>query len=180
MSNLPTLVESLASSHGARSITRATFPAGATALKHYHTDYRETFKVHQGELTVLKDREKFSVKEGHLSPTIEMNETHTYKNSTKENVVVDIILEPGHRGCELANIIFSGFAEENKLGEISARKGYNMFWIVFYEITNTIPTGIPGFLYSLLKLFYGRKQIDGYKKNLIDRYTTGKYSSSQI
>ena len=104
----------------------------------------------------------------------------TLTNSTKENVVVDIILEPGYNGYELANIIFSGIAEEHKLGEISTRKGYNMFWIVFYEITNTIQTGIPGFLYSLLKLFYGRKQIDGYKKNLIDRYTTENGSSLQI
>ena len=174
MNNFPTLVESLESNRGARSITRVTFPAGASALKHYHTDYVETFEVHSGELTVLKHREKFLIKAGYLSPTIKLNEIHTYKNSTKENVVVDIILEPGHRGCELANIVFSGIAEENRLGEISARKGYNMFWIVFYEITNTIPTGVPGFLYCLLKLLYGRKQIDGYKKNLIDRYTTGK------
>src|SRR3982750_4107316 len=106
MNNLPTLIESLTSNHGARSVTRATFPAGATALKHYHTDYRETFKVLQGELTVIKAGNRYAVKAGQLSPTIETKEIHTYINGTKENVIVDIILEPGHRGCELANIIF--------------------------------------------------------------------------
>jgi mannose-6-phosphate isomerase-like protein (cupin superfamily) len=166
----------MASNHGARSITQVTFPAGATALEHYHTEYRETFKVHQGELTVMKDGKKYLVNAGQLSPTIKVYEIHTYKNNTKENVVVDIILEPGHRGCELANIIFSGIVKENKLGEVSTHKGYNLFWVVFYEITNTIPIGIPGFSYSALKFFYGRKRIDAYKKNLIDRYITGNDS----
>jgi quercetin dioxygenase-like cupin family protein len=172
MSNLPTIVESMASNHGARSITRVTFPAGATAIKHYHTEYRETFKVHQGELAVIKDGKKYLVKSG-LSPIIEMNEIHTYKNSTKENVVVDIILEPGHSGCELANMIITGIAEENKLVEISVLKAY-IFWIAFYEITNTIPVGVPGFLYGLLKLLYGPKKIEAYKRNLIDKYASGK------
>jgi len=160
----------MASNHGIRSVTRATFPSGATALKHYHTDYRETFRVHQGELTLIKGDKKYTIKEGELSPTIEMHEVHTYKNSSKDDVIADIILEPGHRGCELANIIFSGIVKDDRLGEVSARKGYNMFWIAFYEITNTIPTGIPWILYSLLKFFHGRKKIDAYKVTLISKY----------
>jgi len=39
--------------------------------------------------------------------------------------------------------------------------------IAFYGITNTIPVGMSGIVYSLLKLIYGRKRIASYKASLL-------------
>jgi quercetin dioxygenase-like cupin family protein len=167
MSNLPVTTESLKSNGSSRSVTRAVFPSGATAVRHYHTEYNETFKIVRGQLIVVKGGKDYLVRRGEQSPMIEIGEIHTYRNDSGEDVTVDIILQPGHQGCEAANLIFTALARDNQLDIFS--KKYSLFWLVFYDITNTIPVGVPGVLYSLLGLMYGRKRIEAYKAYLLKK-----------
>jgi len=165
MGNLPVTVESLESNGGARSVTKAVFPPGAKAVLHYHTEYEETFKVLGGQLALIKNGKKIILNAGELSPTIRKHDIHTYTNESSADVTVEIILQPGHKGCEIANRLFIILADQKKLYLFS--KTYSLFMIAFYEITNTIPVGIAGIVYSLLKLIYGRKRIAEYKASLL-------------
>jgi quercetin dioxygenase-like cupin family protein len=165
MDNLPVTIESLESNGGIRSVTKAVFPPGAKAVRHYHTEYEETFKVLMGQLTLIKNGKKIAVNAGDLSPTIKMRDVHTYINESSADVTVEIILQPGHKGCEIANHLFVVLARHKKSYLFS--KTYSLFMIAFYEITNTIPVGIAGIAYSLLKLIYGRKKIAEYKASLL-------------
>jgi quercetin dioxygenase-like cupin family protein len=164
MSNIPVTIETLKSNGGLRSITRAILPAGAKAVRHYHTQYTERFKVIQGELIVIKSGKKYSVRAGESSPSINTMEVHYFKNESADAVTVDIILQPGHQGCETSNLIFSALARENKLALFS--KTFSFFMIAFYEITNTIPVGITGAVYSVIKIF-GKRRIENWKVYLL-------------
>jgi len=165
MDSLPVTIESLESNGGTRSVTKAVFPPGAKAVSHYHTEYEETFKVSRGQLTVIKNGKRIAVNAGELSPTIKMRDVHTYINESSADVTVEIILEPGHKGCEIANRLLIVLAKQKKLYLFS--KTYSLFMIAFYGITNTIPVGMSGIVYSLLKLIYGRKRIASYKASLL-------------
>jgi mannose-6-phosphate isomerase-like protein (cupin superfamily) len=170
MSYGPTLIESLTTNNGKRTITRAVFPPGAKALLHYHTQFRETFKVHEGELTIFHGSTKQTLKTGQSSDTIKTYEVHCFKNLSHQNIVADIILEPGHLGCEMTNMILAGLEREGKLGLLSKFGGYNAEWIVLYDITNTVPVGIPRIIFSVLKFLYGNIKIEKIKQSFIEKY----------
>lgn len=170
MSDGPTLIESLTTNNGKRSVTRATFPPGAKALLHYHTQFRETFKVHKGELTILHGAIKQTLQAGQSSNTINTHEIHCFKNLSHQNVVADIILEPGHLGCEMTNMILAGLEREGKLGLLSKFGGYNVLWIVLYDITNTVPIGMPKIIFSVLKFLNGNIKIEKIRQSLIEKY----------
>jgi quercetin dioxygenase-like cupin family protein len=165
MADFPVLIESLTSNGGRRSVTRAVFARAAKAVLHYHTEYEETFHVIKGQLTVIKSGQIFVVNSGQHSPTIHIGEFHTYKNDSDSDVTVDIILEPGHAGCEAANNIVANLATSGK-GAMMEKK-YSIFWIAFYEITNTIPVGAEGMIYRLLGFFLGRRKIETCKRDLM-------------
>ncbi|NOT76652.1 MAG: cupin domain-containing protein [Cyclobacteriaceae bacterium] len=165
MEQLPITIESLHSNGGARTVTRAVFPPGASAVMHYHTQYNESFRVIEGQLILIKSGKEFKLNIGQLSPEIEFTEIHTYKNKSDHEVIVDIILEPGHQGCEDSNLILAALAKENKLGLLS--KKYSLFWLAFYDLTNTIPVGLAKTLCSMATFYYGRKRIKRYQRFLL-------------
>ncbi|MEJ1242245.1 cupin domain-containing protein [Chryseolinea sp. T2] len=166
MDNLPVTIESLESNGGARTVTKAIFPPGAKSVPHVHTAYEERFKVLQGELTVIKNGIEYVVNTGEYSPTIQKGERHSYINKSRQAVTVDIILQPGHEGCEVSNRLFVALAKQNRLYLFS--KTYSLFMVMFYEVTNTIPVGITGVMYSVLKWLYGKKKMEVYKARLMN------------
>jgi mannose-6-phosphate isomerase-like protein (cupin superfamily) len=170
MNNTPVTIESFRNNGGKRSVTRAIFPAGAKAVFHYHTQYQETFRVLSGELNVIHGDVMQTVRQGQLSDIIPRNETHCYMNVSTNAVEVDIILEPGHKGCEMTNSIVTGLEKDDKLYLLSAFGGYNITWLVLYELTNTILTGVPKVIFSFLRLLHGKQKIEKVRRNLIEMY----------
>jgi hypothetical protein len=59
--------------------------------------------------------------------------------------------------------------------ELTSRGGFNLLWTVLYDLTNTIPTGIPGFIYSFLRFCYGRGRMEGVKQELTVKYCRHYY-----
>jgi mannose-6-phosphate isomerase-like protein (cupin superfamily) len=175
MEHTPALIESLRDNGGTRSVTRATLPPGAKALRHYHSDFQETFLIQAGHLTIFHNGKNQILGDKVKSYTVPFGEIHTYYNRSTEDVVVDFILEPGHAGCEMTNDIFTGLVADNRVSELTSWGGYNLLWTVLYELTNTIPTGIPGNIYSFLRLFYGKRKMAKVKEELIVRYCKHYY-----
>jgi mannose-6-phosphate isomerase-like protein (cupin superfamily) len=170
MSKMPVTIESFKNNGSKRSVTRAVFPAGAEAVFHYHTQYQETFRVLSGELKVIHGNIVQTVRQGQSSDIIPKNETHRYTNVSINSAEVDIILEPGHEGCEMTNSIITGLEQDDSLHLLSAFGGYNITWLVLYELTNTIPTGVPGVVFSLLKFLHGKQKIEKARRSLIEMY----------
>ncbi len=173
--NLPLLIESLRNNSGDRSVTRVTLPPDAKALPHFHSLYNETFVVHSGWLTVIHNSGKHRIGQDIKSYTIPKRDTHAYKNDSGGEVVVDFILEPGHDGCEKTNDIIAGLARDKRLAELSRLGGYTILWCALYDLTNTIPVGIPGLIFSTIRLIHGNVKIERIKNQLLNQYCNLKF-----
>jgi mannose-6-phosphate isomerase-like protein (cupin superfamily) len=166
----PVLIESLRDNGGTRSVTRGFFPPGAESLLHYHTQFEETFEVVEGEFTVWLGTTKLTLGAGQSSPKIKSNELHRFKNLTQKNVVANVIIGPGHVGCENATLILAGLEKDGKIDMLYKFKGYNSLWIVLQEMTNTLPTGKPKVIFSILRFLLGRNKIEEMKQDLANKY----------
>src|SRR5450432_677392 len=148
MSNAPILIESLKENNGKRSVSKGIFPPGAECLKHYHTQWEETFEVVEGEFTVHIGKTVYSLTAGQSAPKIKINEIHYFQNLSKQNVIANVISEPGHAGCENATRILSGLESDGKFDLLGKFKGYNSLWIILYDMTNTLLIGLPKRIFS--------------------------------
>ena len=111
----------------------------------------------EGEFTVWQGNTKLTLTQGQLTPKIRTNEIHYFKNLSQKNVLANIIIEPGHAGCEHVTRILGGLEKDGLLSSLNKFKGYNVLWIVLLDLTNTLPTGIPKVIFKVLRLFCGRK-----------------------
>jgi mannose-6-phosphate isomerase-like protein (cupin superfamily) len=170
MSNAPILIESLNDNGSKRSITQGVFPPGAECYFHYHTQFEETFEVIEGKFTVFIGNTKLTLTKGQSSPQIKKREIHRFKNLSQKNVIANIILEPGHPGCENVNKILSGLEKDGKFSLLSKLKGYNILWIIVYEMTNTLLTGMPKAIFYFLRLIKGEIKIKKLENALLDKY----------
>jgi quercetin dioxygenase-like cupin family protein len=170
MSQAPILIESLKDNNGRRTISQAVFPPGAECPMHYHTEFEETFEVLEGEFTVFIGKTKLTLTTGQSTPKIKTNENHYFKNSSKKNVVVNIISEPGHAGGENATKILSGLERDGKYSLLTKFNGYNTLWIVLFDMTNTLLTATPKVIFNILVLFHGNSKIQRLRQDLLDKY----------
>jgi quercetin dioxygenase-like cupin family protein len=177
VSNAPVLIESLKDNNSKRSVSKGVFPPGAECLKHYHTQWEETFEVLEGEFTVYIGKTVHTLTAGQSAPKIKTNEFHHFKNLSKQNVIANIISEPGYAGCENATKIVSGLETDGKFGLLGKFKGYNSLWIILYDMTNTLLTGLPKIIFSLLRLVDGKAAIQKEKQDLLDKYCNDKGQS---
>jgi quercetin dioxygenase-like cupin family protein len=170
MRKTPILIESLKDNNGKRSISKAVFPPGAKCFRHHHTQWEETFEVIEGEFTVYIGKAMHILTAGKSSPKIRTGEAHYFKNLSKQNVIANVISEPGHVGCENATKILSGLEADGRLDLLGKFKGYNSLWIVLYDMTNTLLTGLPKLIFSILRVVHGKDAIQREEQDLLDSY----------
>lgn len=110
----PILIESLRDNNGRRSVTRLYLHPGRNLILHYHTEFEETFEVLEGEFTVWHAKTN-NINAGQSSRKIKLKETHRFKNQSQQIVIANVIVEPGHAGCEDVNKILAGLEKEANL-----------------------------------------------------------------
>lgn len=170
MSLAPVTVESLKNNNGKRSVTLAIFPPGAECLWHEHAQYEETFEIKEGEFTVWHGTTKEVIKAGQSSGKIKLREPHRFKNESQQNVVAHIIVEPGHKGCEDVNSILAGLEKAGEFNNLNKFKGYNSLWIILYDMTNTLLTGMPRVIFTFLNFILGKNKLENVRRELLDKY----------
>jgi hypothetical protein len=95
-----------------------------------------------------------------------------YEKNTFENNLISSgdILFTGHPGCENVNKILSGLEKDGKFSLLRKLKGYNILWIIVYEMTNTLLTGMPKAIFYFLRLIKGEIKIKKLENALLDKY----------
>lgn len=143
-------------------------PAGGTPL-HYHNHYSETFKVSQGELSIIFGNKAMVVLKPGSHYTVSKGTQHRFFNATGKPVVFKVLIEPGCAGFENALRIMYGLATD---GHTNA-KALPKSWKHIAVITNMSDMNSPGILSLIAPLFrwYAKSKAgQNTERLLLNRY----------
>lgn len=105
------IVEPPWSNDEGRGVVELTaLPGARVAGEHRHPSMRESFTVHAGELTVLRDGRRSSLRAGEHTD-IEPGVWHDWWNEGEVDAVVRVEFTPGERFCHMIETLF-GLARE--------------------------------------------------------------------
>ncbi|CAL2077897.1 cupin domain-containing protein [Tenacibaculum sp. 190524A02b] len=136
---------------------------------HYHTKINETFKVVQGELSVVLNKKESILKAG-SSYTIPASTAHMFYNNSNEQVIFDVeILNPQKMIHGLK--IMYGLANEGKINKEGLPK--NIFYLtIALHMMDTFSPRIPYFIQkSGILILASLGKVLGIEKRLIEKYS---------
>jgi mannose-6-phosphate isomerase-like protein (cupin superfamily) len=100
-----------------RAVAELTALVGARVVgEHLHPALRETFSVQEGELTVVRDGQRSTLRAGEIA-TIEPGTWHDWFNAGDVDALVRVEVTPGERFAHMIETLF-GLARE---GHVNAK-----------------------------------------------------------
>lgn len=165
-----TFLKTAAETNGACTLIEVQLaPGGGNAL-HYHTEFTETFAPVKGTLTVRSGHDYVQLAAGE-SRTVQPLERHAFHNKSREPIVFQVELRPGHPGFEKSIQIGYGLARDGKTNKKGIPKSFLQLGLLF-DLSGTC---LPGFLSLISPIFRRvahRARKKGIHKVLEARYCT--------
>jgi len=164
------ILESLNDNGGIRTVMQGSIKPKGAAPSHFHDRYEETLEIVEGELSVWLGKKKIILKEGQ-SFTVPRNTVHRFKNETKSTIIMNVIIEPGSIGWENTVKVSQGLIRDNLAEKVSKFTYSNIPYYTFMlKQTNTLPVGVPKIIFSVLNRIHGKKKLDQYEKDVLEKY----------
>ena len=154
--------------HNASVIELNILPGEKTPW-HYHSLFSETFEILSGTLEVGKGKSVLSLTTGDVA-TIEPDEHHYFHNTTHEECVIKVTIDPGNKNFERSLFIFKGLAHDGKASRAGTPK--NLFDLaLFVYLNNSRMVGIQKIAESLFNFIARRGIKSGRLERLVSKYT---------
>ncbi len=142
-------------------------PGGGNAM-HFHLDFSETFRPITGALLVRIGHERKLLQPGEVC-TVPVKTPHCFQNPSKETIVFQVELQPGHPGFENSLKIAYGLAKDGLTNQKSLPKKFSHLALLA-TMSGTFPVGIFSLLMPLLQWKAKRARKQGVEQKLIDTY----------
>lgn len=155
--------------NGEYSLGQVDLIPGGGNPPHHHKQFSETFTAVKGQLSVLVGNEWKTLQEGQ-SFTVTPGTQHCFRNNTKENIVFNVKVTPGHQGFEDSIRLFYGLAADGQTDKTGKPKklAHQAIMIFLGDINFS---GALALLRPILKWAYRKAQKSGLEKQLIDKYS---------
>lgn len=152
-------------------------PNGEGPPPHYHKAYSETFRILEGEVSLLIGRESKIAKEGDTY-TIKESQVHTFKNDSSLPARIEVTLTPGHEGFENAISILFGLSKDGLVSEKGLpNKLVNL--AIINAISDSHFTGILSFISSILNITISKQKMAVAQADLIEKYCQTEVTSAK-
>ncbi len=107
--------------------------------------------------------------------TVNKRELHKFKNESDKAVTLLVTLEPGYVTFEHNINIMRGLQDEGVLEQLSKMTPKMVpLGMIMTELSNTKLVGMAGVMFKVISLFYNKKKIAKRKKELLEKYCSGK------
>lgn len=169
LKDVVTFVRTSAETGGTVSELHVTLmPSGGTPL-HYHTSYRETFRVLSGHLGLeLAGGRKVLLDAGDVHE-VGVGVVHRFYNPTETPVAFVTLVVPGHEGFENSLRIVYGLAQDGLCNAKGIPKSVRHL-ALFATMSDTRFVGWMALLSPFLKLVAAQNVKSGLEETLIQRY----------
>jgi quercetin dioxygenase-like cupin family protein len=152
-------------------VTLCVTPGGGNA-PHWHGSYSETFTPHKGSLGVYSTSKGKMLLGPGETYTVPPGEAHYFFNDSKEEVEVEVKLQPAREGFEKGLYIVYGLARDGRCIEGGRGMPKNpLHTAVICELSDMWVAGITGTLFNpVLKMLAWVARRIGTEEWLVQRY----------
>lgn len=160
------IIENSKETGGKRTVIRSLFHAGAAVQSHFHTKFKETFRVIEGEMSLEIDGKRIMLIAGE-SITVQKKAIHSF--SILNLSLVEITLEPASPSFEQSIEIIKGTAEDDLLQPGIMDDMNLILMAITADLTNSKYMGETG---TMLKYFTKKKSamIKECKAQWLEKY----------
>lgn len=151
-------------------------PGGGTPL-HYHNSYAETFRVTQGELSIIFGNKAVIVLKPGSRYTVHQGIQHRFFNDSGSPVIFNVLIEPGSAGFENALRIMYGLAADG----LTTANAVPKSWKHIAVITTMSDMNSPGVLSLIAPLFrwYAKSKAGRDTRRLLLNRYCGAFAQEQ-
>ncbi len=132
------ILESATENNGSRTVLKSVLAPYATVFPHFHTLFKETVEVVEGEIDIWNGFGKLHLEKGQ-SASIEKNTLHRYVAGKMQTTVM-ITFEPGNLDFENAMRILKGLQHDGNTLHLSTPQASNLALLtIIFQLTDSTP-----------------------------------------